>query len=175
MKTTKVNHNEIAKAIKAELKTREAKGLQDFKNWKANGGEDYRTYHCDMENLHAIERLKAELEFHEIMMQEKKYATEWLWSDAHVYEIIEEKSEKAITVRRMKATIKPEAQKALHDSFEIEGFCGHFDNNLQEWNFESDESNPIITIRKHKDGLWYANGSRFSIMKEPYKRYDYNF
>ena len=174
MKTTKVNHSEKANTIKEELEIRQAKRLQDIKNWRENGGKR-GTYHCDLENLHAIERLEKELKFHEIMMQEKKYATEWLWSDAHAYEIIEEKSEKAMIVRRMKATIKPQAQKKLHDSFIPGGFCGHFDNDLQEWDFESDNSNPIVTIRKHKDGLWYGNGLQFSIMAEPYERYDYNF
>jgi hypothetical protein len=120
--------------------------------------------------------LEAQMKFHEIMLQDKKYATEWLWTDAHAYEIIEEKSEKVIIVRRMKATIKKEAQKALHDSFVPGGFCGHFDNDLQEWDYESDESYGLETIRKHKDGKWYGyGGRRFTIEAQPREVYDYNF
>ena len=132
-------------------------------------------HHCvTMEK--AVEDLEQKIEFHKIMLQDKKYATEWLYSDAHAYEIIEEKSATTILVRRMKATIKPEAQKELHESFVPGGFCGHFDNNLQEWNYETCESNPIETIRKHKDGRWYGCGKRrFTIEAEPYEFYDYNF
>ena len=123
-----------------------------------------------------LERCESELAFHRIMAQEKKYATELLYTDAHAYEIIEEKSDRIILVRRLKATIKPKAKKALRKSFVPGGFCGHFDNDVQEWDFESDESNPIETIRRHKDGMWYAAEKRkFVIRSAPYEFYDYNF
>lgn len=109
-------------------------------------------------------------------MNTKRYATEWLYSDAHAYEIIEEKSDKVLLVRRLKATIKPKAQKELQDSFIPGGFLGHTNNDLQEWEFESDEQNPIVTIRKHRDGKWYRAGFvRFTITDKPYERYDFNF
>ncbi len=123
-----------------------------------------------------IKNLKAQLTFHTIMAKEKKYAVMWLYSDAHAYEIIEEKSDKTILVRRLDATIKPEAKKLLHDSFVPGGFCGHYDNDLQDWDFAVNENNPIETIRKHKDGRWYGIGkTRFTIEAEPYEKYDYNF
>ena len=54
-----------------------------------------------------VKTLKPILKFHEIMAQDKKYATLHLYSDSHAYEIIEEKSDTTIIVRQMKATIKP--------------------------------------------------------------------
>lgn len=180
MKTTKTNHSEILNSLKAEYATLKSAYDSASKAWRNSGtSSEARDVHllrtmssirkqlCDIEN---------QMKFHEIMLQEKKYATEWLWTDAHAYEIIEEKSEKAIIVRRMKATIKKEAQKALHDSFVPGGFCGHFDNSLQEWDYESDESNSLETIRKHKDGKWYGcGGRRFTIEAQPCEIYDYNF
>ena len=178
MKTTKVNHSEILNSLKAEYITLTREREAARKVWMANTDRNrkmelYDRYHANDE---AIENLEREIKFHTIMLQDKKYATEWLWSDAHAYEIIEEKSATIILVRQMKATIKPEAQKALHDSFVPGGFCGHFENDLQEWDFDTCESNPIETIRKHKDGRWYGCGKRrFTIEAEPYEHFDYNF
>jgi hypothetical protein len=110
------------------------------------------------------------------MAQDKKYATLHLYSDAHAYEIIEEKSDTTIIVRQMKATIKPEAMAALRKSFVAGGFMGHTDNSLQEWDYEIDETQPLETIRKHKDGKWYGyGGSRFTIEAQPREFHDYNF
>lgn len=180
MKTTKINHSEILNSLKAQydnlMKVREEareawlEAKQYNEPWYMELWNEYHS--TDKEK----ERIEREIKFHEIMLQEKKYATEWLWSDAHAYEIIEEKNEKVIIVRRMKATIKKEAQKALHDSFVSGGFCGHFDNSLQEWDYESDESFGLETIRKHKDGRWYGCGGRhFTIEAQPREVFDYNF
>ena len=181
MKTTKVNHSEAIKRIKAQLGVLVVKRDSYEKAWlrehDTNKAYSYKCYEAYSDVKKEIEELERELKFHKIMLQEKKYATMWLWSDAHAYEIIEEKSEKVMTVRRLKATIKPEAQKELNESFTPGGFFGHFNNDAQEWDFEVDEKNPIETIRKHKDGYWYTSGSScgFTIMAEPYERYDYNF
>lgn len=130
----------------------------------------WKRYDTEVKNLMPI------LKFHEIMAQEKKYATEHLYTDKHAYEIIEEKSDTTIIVRQMKATIKLEAQKALQDSFVPGGFCGHFDNEVQEWDYEPDERMPLETIRKHKDGHWYGCGHRrFTIEAQPREFHDYNF
>ena len=81
-----------------------------------------------------------------------------------------------IIVRQMKATIKPEAMVALRKSFVAGGFMGHTDNSLQEWDYETDETQPLETIRKHKDGKWYGyGGSRFTIEAQPREFHDYNF
>lgn len=180
MRTTKTNHSESLINLRADLLVATRKREVAREAWLANRNvvtksvEDalYEEYHSYGRQ---IDRLADEIQFHTIMMQDKKYATEWLWSDAHAYEVIEEKSDKLIWVRRMKATIKPEAKKALHDSFVPGGFCGHFDNELQEWEFVSDETQPIEAIRRHKDGRWYNGSRHFTIEAQPYERYDYNF
>ena len=180
MKATKVNHIEILNNLKAELSvlTRETEEAENkwFNTRDINGRTDTKLFDVYFALDNKKNKLERERKFHEIMLQEKKYATEWLWSDAHAYEIIEEKTDKMILVRRMKATIKPEAKDALHESFVPGGFCGHFNNDLQEWDFEVDEKQPIEIIRKHKNGLWYANGKRhFTIEAKPYEHYDFNF
>lgn len=179
MKTKKINHSEILNSLKAEYITMTREREAARKAWLASRDdktESHKLYEVYHSNDETIENLEREIKFHTVMLQEKKYATLWLFSDAHAYEIIEEKSDKVILVRQLKATIKPEAQKALHDSFVPGGFCGHFNNDAQEWDFATDESNPIETIRKHKNGRWYGLGkARFTIEAEPYERFDYNF
>lgn len=180
MKTAKVNHSEILNSLKAELENLMSKREEKREAWLEARQLNKPWSHELWEEWHATddqkEKLESEIKFHEIMLQEKKYATHWLWSDAHAYEIIEEKSATVILVRQLKATLKPEAEKALRESFESGGFCGHFNNDAQEWDFATNESNPIETIRKHKDGRWYGLGkARFTIEAKPYERYDYNF
>lgn len=181
MKTTKTNHNEALINLRADhmVATREREAAREA--WLANRNvvtaevaeNLYENYHSYDKQ---IEKLEEEIKFHSIMLQDKKYATRWLYTDAHAYEIIEEKTDKMILVRQLKATIQEDARKALHNSFVPGGFCGHYDNELQEWDFATDENNPIETIRKRKNGRWYdASGSLFTITAEPYERFDYNF
>ena len=111
-------------------------------------------------------------------MGERWYMTEYLYSDAHAYEVLEVYSRDRMDVRRLKATETPEAREARMASFVPGGFVGHFDNSLQEWTFESDESNPIITVRRHKNGKFYRPGTRtcpFIMHDGPYEHYDFNF
>lgn len=178
MKTTKVDHKAAIRRLELRYSQLSWERTYARREWLANTDrskreEMYDRYHANDEE---IDRLESEIRFHRIMLQEKKYATMWLYTDAHAYEIIEEKSEKVITVRRLKATIKPEAARRLNESFVPGGFCGHFNNDAQEWDFASDESAPIETICRHKNGRWYGSGkSRFTIEEEPYERFDYNF
>lgn len=109
---------------------------------------------------------------------ERWYMTECLHSDAHAYEVVEVYSWNKMDVRRLKATEKPEAREARLASFIPGGFVGTFDNSLQEWTFESDESNPILTVRQHKNGNFYRPGTRtcpFVMRDTPYEHYDFNF
>ena len=114
----------------------------------------------------------------ELLPNDKKFFTEYLYSDAHAYEIIEQRTPDMYIVRRLNAEITEEASKALKESFIPGGFCGHFDNSLQEWTFSSNEKNPLITIRRHKNGKFYAPNTRtcpFIMHDAPYEHYDYNF
>lgn len=125
-----------------------------------------------------MRQFRHKKEFNEIILSGKAYASEYLYSDVNPYEVIEFCTPTKWVVRSMKAHLTPEADKALHDSFIPGGFCGHFDNDLQEWEFESDPDGFTLIIRQHSDGLWYRPHTRtcpFRIHKEPYKVHDYNF
>lgn len=102
---------------------------------------------------------------------EEKYAMMHGYSDIKAFEIVNVISDRTIEVRRLNATrgFKPE--------FEVGGFSAHCTNNdNQKWTFESDESNPIIRLRKAKNSdYWLNRGTKFRIGKEPYEKYDYNF
>lgn len=120
-----------------------------------------------------IERIKIEL-----LPNDKKYFSEYLYTDVHAYEVIEQRTPDMYIVRRLHAELTDESSNALRESFEPGGFFGHFNNGCQEWTFTSDENNPLITIRRHKNGCFYAPKKRycpFIMHDEPYEFYDYNF
>ncbi len=124
------------------------------------------------------EQIQKSIERNEAYLGEKWYMTEYLFSDAHAYEVVEVYSIDKMDVRRLKAIEKPEAREARMASFIPGGFVGNFDNSLQEWMFEVNEKEPIITVRRHKDGNFYRAGTRtchFVPHSEPYEWYDFNF
>ena len=180
MKTKKTNHSEVVKSMKAQVGELICKRDGYERAWveamKMSDPRQEEFWQLWKRYDTEVKTLKPILKFHEIMAQDKKYATLHLYSDSHAYEIIEEKSDTTIIVRQMKATIKPEAMVALRKSFVAGGFMGHTDNSLQEWDYESDESYGLETIRKHKDGKWYGyGGRRFTIEAQPREVFDYNF
>lgn len=126
------------------------------------------------EELRRLEDRRRELL---ITLAEKKYANEHMYSDIQPWEVIEERSETTIVVRRMKSTLKESAKKELHESFVPGGFLGHFDNDTQEWDIEPDEGGIVLTLRKHKDGRWCQAGcsTPFILAGAPERFYDYNF
>lgn len=179
MKTKITNHsekvNELLPIVEDLRKQYDDAGRAWYYAHKNNASNAAELREIEKSIKSELDAREEELKFHQIMAQEKKYATEWLYSDAHAYEIIEEKSNSTLVVRRLKATIKPEAQKALQESFVPGGFCGHSENGLQEWNFESDENGFTLIIRRSKKGNWLSNGRRFTIEAEPVEVFDYNF
>jgi len=101
------------------------------------------------------------------------YATELGYTDRRAYEVVRVVTEKTIEVRRMNAT----RDKSVELEFHVGGFSAHCSNqNDQKWTFESDESNPVIRIRKLKYGPYYTNsGTKFRLDETPCEFYDYNF
>lgn len=166
---TAVNHTEIASNLNDELELLE-KELEERASANAFDDEYYQI-------RKKAEDLAFNVRYHRIMSNEKKYASEHLRSDVHAYEIIGEKSATTLLVRRLKATRTQESKEQMAEPFVPGGFIWHFDNSLQEWTFETDESNPIIAIRRHKDGLFYAPNSSccFTIHEKPCEFYDFNF
>ena len=135
----------------------------------------YQSWKQERDDYEAMVFRREELK---VLMAEKKYANQHLYTDINPYEVIEELSDKRILVRAMKSTLKPEAREALQASFSPGGFFGHTDNDAQDWDITPDENGVVVEIRRHKDGLWYEVGSRhcpFRLETKPVKFYDYNF
>ena len=145
------------------------------KEWKAsNSSEDRKDYYA---SLKALESAKDEYDRVWLLSQDKLYCNECLYSDVNPYEVIGYANEKTLIIRAMRAEITEDSQKELRDSFVVGGFCGHFDNELQEWTITSNENEEAFKVRLHKDGCYYAAGcgTRFRLNIKPVKFYDYNF
>lgn len=164
----------MANELNARVAELKAKMTTQFKAYKQGEIADFYTADYIAWSKEAEAKAK-EARFHSIMAQDKKYASMHLHTDAHAYEIVAEKSDKVMMVRQLVATPTNESMKKMRETFVPGGFFGHTDNSLQEWTFASKEDNPVIAIRKHKDGRWYANGFLFTIESEPREFYDYNF
>lgn len=112
----------------------------------------------------------------ELELLEKKYANHYGYSDIEPYEVVEERTPNMYLIRWMKSVQTEKSKKELKDSFVAGGFCGHFDNDLQEWDITSCEDNQPFAIRRHKDGNWYDTYHRkYCISSKPIKFYDFNF
>ena len=106
-----------------------------------------------------------------IELQEKRFANHHGYTDVDPFEIVRVVSGATIEIRAMDAEKDP----SVKTSFEIGGFSAHSDN-AQKWNITSNEANPTIRIRLHKNGKWKDKyGRRFVLSENPRKFYDYNF
>lgn len=148
-----------------------------YKAWRADESNQQKhdQFH---EQCAKTRQIEDRIENNQPFTAERWYMTEYLYSDAHAYEVIEVYSFRKMDVRRLDAKLTTNAKKKLQDSFIPGGFIGHTDNDLQEWTFESNVDNPIITVRLHKDGRYYRPSSRsvyFMIHDSPYEIHDFNF
>lgn len=173
-----MRHEAIAldKLLSNQIKASRQMETVCYKKWKAKDDESMRKqFHEQCRKTITLERRK---ERNEPFIKEKWYMSEYLYSDRYAYEVVEVYSWDKMAVRRLKATEVQEARNARIESFIPGGFVGTFDNSLQEWNFESDEMNPILIVRRHKDGAFYRSNTRtcrFIPQVEPYEYYDFNF
>jgi hypothetical protein len=94
------------------------------------------------------------------------------WSDQDPYEIVNIISKKTIEIRAMDTSKNKTKMK-----FVANGSARYCKNNYdQEYDYSSNEENPIVRIRLHKDGVWNTStGLRHFISEEPIKFWDYNF
>ena len=167
---------ELDTQLRQELQVAETKKHEAWQTWRASQSDaDYEKF-CDC--CEQVLELRKKIERNEVFLGEQWYMTEYLFSDAHAYEVVEVHNWNRMDVRRLKSTVTPEAQEKLQASFIPGGFYGHTDNGLQEWTFESDETQPILTVRRHKDGKFYRPNTRtcpFVPHTEPYEWYDFNY
>ena len=147
-----------------------------FRDWRSLGTTESRRIYLDYcEQEDKYRRQISELSKY---LQEQMYISLFLYSDVKAYEVVEVLTIDHLLVRQLSATIKPEAKEALQKSFVPGGFCGHFDNSQQEWSFESNENNPVVHVRRHKDGRFYEAHARtcpYILQDKPYEFRDYNF
>lgn len=145
--------------------------------WRQSGYSDacYQQYRETDRARHLAEKA---LENARLLALDQLYCNQHFYTDVEAWEVIGYVSEKCLIIREMKAQLKPEARKELHDSFVLGGFCGHFNNDLQEWEIVPDPDGHVIRVRLHKNGNYYAaheKGTTFVLSEKPRKYYDYNF
>jgi hypothetical protein len=101
------------------------------------------------------------------------FANRYGYSDIDPGEVVRRVSEKCIEIRMMDA----ERDKSIPMVVYPGGFARHVANQRSlKWHITSNPANPIIRIRKQKNGDWKdAGGNRYGLTAEPVKFYDYNF
>ena len=98
----------------------------------------------------------------------RKYCNHSGYSDWHAFEVVRVVSKTCVEIREMDAV-----QTKFPSEFHVGGFSAHCsDNHNQDYDYSSNENNPIVRIRLSKRG--WGNG-RYHMMDRPYKFYDYNF
>lgn len=98
----------------------------------------------------------------------RSFCNEAGYSDWHPYEVVRIISANCVEVRAMDTK-----QIVFPQQIHVGGFSAYTaDNWNQEYEYSSNESNPVLRLRKGKKG--WGNG-RFYMSDEPYKHYDYNF
>lgn len=101
-----------------------------------------------------------------------KYANLIGYSDTKPYEVVRVISDKTLEVRAMDAKLA-EGEKP---EFIVGGFCAHCTNQSElKYDISSNDSNPVVRIRKRKDGYFYNSGDKFKLDEKPEYFYDYNF
>lgn len=156
--------DELNKEIK--LKSEELSLEQVMKMRQSICGESYMKLKQVEEDIAKIEK----------DLLEKKFANNIMYTDVVPFEVIEERTPNLYVIRSMKSEQTEQSKKDLKESFIPGGFCGHFDNDLQEWDITPDDDGLVIKIRRHKDGIFYdVHGGRYSISSKPIKFYDFNF
>lgn len=116
-----------------------------------------------------LEQLQEETK---ISKYSASYFTHLGYTDRSPYEIVNVISEKTIEIRAMDSE---------RDDWDMQIMKGGFsaivlNQRDQKWKITSNENNPVIRIRKHKNGQWKNKyGAKYIPSDAPYKFYDYNF
>ena len=100
------------------------------------------------------------------------YANRRGYSDTTPYEVIRVISDKTIEIREMDYR----RDESVELKWDVGGFAGHCVNQRdQKWFISSNTTNPVVRIRKGKDGWKDAHGNHFKLSDKPVRFYDYNF
>ena len=125
-----------------------------------------------IEHMYKVERrLKSFKNGYYYQTKIRKYCNLIMYSDVEPYEVVKVISDKTVEIRPMIAT-----QVEFPQTFIKGGFAGHcVDNHNQKWEFKSNESAPVIRVRKTKRNGWRHGSMKFQMSDHPCKFYDYNF
>lgn len=128
-------------------------------------------------NKDKIDSMQREAEQCRIRSLDKFYCNCHLYSDINPYEVIEVISDNSLKLRSMSSVQTAESVERLRESFIPGGFCGNFDNLVQEWICTPDRNGIVVTVHKRKDGHFYeTGGSTPYVLSDKPKRYrDFNF
>ena len=107
--------------------------------------------------------------------QTPRFANNYLFSDVNPFEVVRVISDKTIEVREMHTEMADDWKPEMVSG----GFAFHCTNNADQrkaWVITSDGENPVVRIRKQKDGSWKnPTFGRFRLSDVPVKKYDFNF
>jgi len=107
--------------------------------------------------------------------QNHRFANNYLFSDVNPFEVVRVISDKTIEVREMDTEMASDWKPNMVSG----GFAFHCTNNADQrkaWVITSNEDNPVVRIRKQKDGSWKnPTFGRFRLADAPIKKYDFNF
>lgn len=132
-------------------------GLTKYNRWlhSARVGDTFNIGKKILESLRKSNQTAFEFE-----VLNPRYANHYVGTDIYPFEILEWKSESCIIVRRMKTG-------------DYYGVMGEYSNI-----FESDERNPMVVLRLHKNGGFYESHSKccpYILEEKPYFYRDPSF
>ena len=85
------------------------------------------------------------------------------WSDQEPYEIVKIISKKTIEIRAMDISKNKTKMKFVSGGFSA--YCTNLYD--QDYDYFSNEDNPIVRIRLHKNGGWKSAGGRATKLPRP--------
>lgn len=151
----------------------------DKEHFEENAYERHTVYDEMVVLERDIRPFRLWLEETDILLSHNIYMNRYLHTDITPWEVVEMITPRKFVIREMNAIETEASRQARTNTFEPDGFMGHTDNDVQDWNiFPNDNPDTYcdVIVRKHKDGYWYdVHGNKYQIDSKPRKFYDFNF
>ena len=139
--------------------------------------DNWNTYYdLTKDTRKKLEEYRKLIEIYQAELGEKVYLNTWVGTDCYAYEVVEMVTPCKWIIRQLDTKLTQDAHVALNESFIPGGFMGHYNNDVQEWEYISNESNPTYTVTRHsKTRPFCCWGSKAYPTDEPIRHHDYNF
>jgi hypothetical protein len=183
--TTRYQYKNRWEQLESEIKALQKQSDEEYKRLPAVSHESrawqkaFDKYFAEIlrPNKEKIEVKKKEAEYCRIRSLEQFYCNKHLYSDIQPYEVIEIVSDTWLKLRSMNYVQTDASVERLRESFTPGGFCGHFDNSVQEWICTPDPNGIVVEVRRRKDGHFYEVGGSipYVISDQPRRYRDFNF